>query len=150
MSKPFTCTRRIQFCAGHRVAGHENKCNNLHGHNYVAFITAQAHNLDNLGRVVDFSVLKDIIGGWIDDNWDHGLILWREDPLHDPIRDACQDGQKFYTLPSIASLSRSTQTARIWVDLQHRSASLGLVATCRGQPTMDASTGSTKPGSSLC
>lgn len=75
----FTCTRRIQFCAGHRVNGHENKCRNLHGHNYVAFITAEAHELDNIGRVIDFGVLKEIVGRWIEESWDHGFILHTND-----------------------------------------------------------------------
>jgi 6-pyruvoyltetrahydropterin/6-carboxytetrahydropterin synthase len=75
-----TCTRRIQFCAGHRVMGHENKCANLHGHNWVALITAEADALDSVGRIVDFSVLKERYGRWIDDRWDHGMILRLEDP----------------------------------------------------------------------
>lgn len=74
-----TCTRRIQFCAGHRVMGHEGKCRNLHGHNYVVFVTAQADELDSVGRVIDFSVLKEKVGGWIDEHWDHGFVLWHED-----------------------------------------------------------------------
>jgi len=77
-----TCTRRIQFCAGHRVMGHENKCAHLHGHNYVALITAKGSGdgrLDDIGRVVDFSVLKARLGGWIDGNWDHGFILHADD-----------------------------------------------------------------------
>lgn len=73
-----TCTRRIQFCAGHRVMGHENKCAHLHGHNYVALITAEAEQ-DDLGRVIDFSVIKNHVGGWIDENWDHGFILYVND-----------------------------------------------------------------------
>lgn len=83
-----TCTRRYQFCAGHRVMGHENKCAHLHGHNYVALITAETKSwhpeLDSVGRVVDFSLLKDKIGGWIDKYWDHGFILSVEDHfIHD-------------------------------------------------------------------
>ena len=74
-----TCTRRIQFCAGHRVMGHENKCAHLHGHNYVAMITATANDLDRVGRVIDFAVLKNRIGGWIETHWDHGFILWQQD-----------------------------------------------------------------------
>lgn len=74
------CTRRLQFCAGHRVYGHENKCANLHGHNYVALVTAHAPELDDIGRVVDFSVLKQKVGGWIDEHWDHGMILHHRDP----------------------------------------------------------------------
>lgn len=69
-----TCTRRIQFCAGHRVVGHEGKCQNVHGHNYVAWITAEASDLDGIGRVIDFSVLKEKVGGWIEKNWDHQFI----------------------------------------------------------------------------
>lgn len=77
----FTCVRRVQFCAGHRVTNHESKCANLHGHNYVALIHAEPEDgqLDDIGRVVDFSVLKEAVGGWIDTNWDHGLILWEGD-----------------------------------------------------------------------
>lgn len=82
-----TCTRRLQFCAGHRVVGHENKCANLHGHNWVAYITAEAEQLDEIGRIVDFSVLKARYGDWIDRHWDHGMILFIGDPWLRAIRD---------------------------------------------------------------
>lgn len=75
MKKPtITCTRRVQFCAGHRLLHHESKCSHLHGHNYVALFHARAEELDGVGRVVDFSVLKDRLGGWIDEHWDHGFV----------------------------------------------------------------------------
>lgn len=73
------CVRRVQFCAGHRVWKHENKCAHLHGHNYVALLHATAPQLDSLGRVVDFSYLKEAIGGWIESHWDHGFILHEGD-----------------------------------------------------------------------
>lgn len=92
-----TCTRRLQFCAGHRVMGHENKCAHMHGHNYVVHLTAQLTGLtqkvtnlmrpgvdeavDKIGRVVDFSVLKYKIGKWIEKNWDHGFILHDKDEV---------------------------------------------------------------------
>lgn len=75
----FTCTRRLTFCAGHRIAQHESKCAHLHGHNYVAWIKCGARNLDRAGRVVDFGVIKERVGGWIDKNWDHGMILEESD-----------------------------------------------------------------------
>lgn len=74
-----SCVRRLQFCCGHRVYRHESKCAYLHGHNYVVFIHARANEMDELGRVIDFSVLKERIGGWIDTSWDHGFLLCRED-----------------------------------------------------------------------
>lgn len=72
-------SRRIQFCSGHRVMGHENKCAGLHGHNYEAIFHATAPALDELGRVIDFGVLKEKMGTWIDDNWDHAMVLFEQD-----------------------------------------------------------------------
>jgi len=69
------CVRKIHFCSGHRVLNHESKCANPHGHNYVAWIHAEAPALDNIGRVIDFSVLKEKVGAWIEENWDHTFIL---------------------------------------------------------------------------
>ncbi len=72
-----TCTRRIQFCAGHRLLEHHGPCSNIHGHNYVAYFTAEAESLDGVGRVIDFSILKSQIGAWIDRYWDHGFIYFK-------------------------------------------------------------------------
>ncbi|MDA1280846.1 MAG: 6-carboxytetrahydropterin synthase [Chloroflexi bacterium] len=94
-----SCTRRVQFCSGHRVFGHEGKCRHLHGHNYVAFITAQADELDAVGRVIDFSVLKERIGGWIDREWDHGCVLWEGDSEAIAAVGACQPS-KIFRLPT--------------------------------------------------
>lgn len=70
--------RRIHFSAGHRLVGHEGACAYLHGHNYVVFIHATGE-LDSVGRVIDFSVLKHRVGGWILEHWDHGFIVASHD-----------------------------------------------------------------------
>ena len=75
-----SCARKIHFSYGHRVLGHESKCGDLHGHNAVVWIHATpTKELDSLGRVVDFSVIKDKVGGWIEKNWDHTMILFADD-----------------------------------------------------------------------
>ena len=76
-----TVTRRLQFCSGHRVFGHESSCANLHGHNYVVYIEATASHLDKIGRIIDFKVLKELFGNWIDENWDHGFLWYKKDPV---------------------------------------------------------------------
>lgn len=92
--------RRLTFCAGHRVYGHETKCQHPHGHNYVVHVTAVAiRELDSIGRVIDFSVLKDKLGGWLDANWDHAFIFFKND------KELAQmftlnRGWKHYVLPS--------------------------------------------------
>lgn len=74
-----TCTRRLEFDFAHRVLNHESKCKHWHGHRGVVEIEAHAEGLDSIGRIIDFSVLKQKIGTWIDDNWDHNSIIFDED-----------------------------------------------------------------------
>jgi 6-pyruvoyltetrahydropterin/6-carboxytetrahydropterin synthase len=74
-----TCTRRLTFEAGHRVMGHENKCAHPHGHSWKVWVTATSPDLDAIGRVIDFTVLKTKIGGWIDTHWDHAFIVSAQD-----------------------------------------------------------------------
>lgn len=75
-----TATRRLEIDAGHRLLNHEGKCANYHGHRYVFDVTC-AGDLDEVGRVVDFSVIKEKVGGWLDRHWDHGMVLQAGDPL---------------------------------------------------------------------
>jgi len=86
-------SRKIHFCAGHRVYQHESKCATPHGHNYVMWVYAEAESnkLDSIGRVIDFSVLKEKIGGWVDDNWDHNFIVYEKDTV---MIDACKIAPK--------------------------------------------------------
>jgi len=74
-------TKRFSFCAAHRLHEYEGPCANLHGHNYRAEITLTADTLDKMGMILDFGIIKDRIGAWIDKHWDHGLLLNGNDPL---------------------------------------------------------------------
>lgn len=77
----FSIVRDFKFDSGHRVWKHESKCRTPHGHEYKLKVHARSKELDPLGRVVDFSVLKERIQPWLDGNWDHTMILHRDDPL---------------------------------------------------------------------
>lgn len=78
--KSVSAVRKIHFCYGHRVMGHENKCGSLHGHNGVIWVYATPNaGLDKIGRVVDFSVIKEIVGGWVDEHWDHTTVVFKDD-----------------------------------------------------------------------
>ena len=76
-----TATRTHEIACGHRVYGHESKCSQLHGHNYRFELTVAADELDALGRVIDFGVIKSLLCGWLEDHWDHKTLLWTQDPL---------------------------------------------------------------------
>jgi len=75
----FECIRRIEWDAMHRIPNHEGACKAYHGHRYVAEIHCSSDQLDELGRVVDFGVIKEKVGGWIDKNLDHTAIFDMED-----------------------------------------------------------------------
>jgi len=70
-----TITRRLEWDAAHRVLRHESKCRTLHGHRYRAELVVTAPELNSLGMVIDFSVLKRVVGGWIDQHWDHSTLV---------------------------------------------------------------------------
>ncbi len=76
-----TAIRSHEICAGHRVVGHEGKCRNLHGHGYVFRFYCEAPELDSVGRVIDFGIIKKLLCQWLEDNWDHRMLLWERDPL---------------------------------------------------------------------
>lgn len=74
-------TRRFTFDAGHRVYGHAGRCSSIHGHTYTVELTVAARFLDGLEMVIDFAVLKERFGGWLDAHLDHGMMLNSDDPL---------------------------------------------------------------------
>lgn len=82
-----TVERYHDISMGHRVVGHENKCRHLHGHNYRIHFTCTANELDDLGRVIDFSLIKAHLCEWLEVNWDHKTVLWQEDPLLEQLKD---------------------------------------------------------------
>ena len=103
-----TIVRTVCFSAGHRLWRHEGKCVHIHGHNYTVEFHATAERLDDVGRVIDFSVLKDRLGGWIDQHWDHGFICFQDD--HE-VRTALAaiPGQKLFVMevnPTAENLAR--------------------------------------------
>ena len=76
-----TAERYHDISTGHRVVGHENKCRHLHGHNYRIHFVCEAAELDTVGRVIDFGVIKEKLCMWVENNWDHKFLAWVHDPV---------------------------------------------------------------------
>jgi len=79
----YAIERYHDISVGHRVVGHEGKCRNLHGHNYRVRFTVGSAILDEVGRVLDFSVVKTALCQWLEDHWDHRFLVWGDDPLRE-------------------------------------------------------------------
>jgi 6-pyruvoyltetrahydropterin/6-carboxytetrahydropterin synthase len=103
-----SCTRRIEFDAAHRVMEHESKCRHLHGHRYAVEATFAAPDLDALGRIIDFGKVREILGDWIDEHWDHTTILNEKDhELGDVI--AARTGQIIYYIKGNPTAERMAE-----------------------------------------
>ena len=82
-----TAERYHDISTGHRVVGHENKCRHLHGHNYRVHFICEAPELDSIGRVIDFGVIKEKLCMWLENNWDHKFLAWEQDDVMDRVSD---------------------------------------------------------------
>lgn len=108
---PYEVIRSHEICAGHRVVGHESKCRHLHGHNYVFHFhvapkldgqikslakeyEVESAALDQVGRVIDFSVVKSTLCEWLEINWDHRFLHWEEDKLMTGIASLIEDSNR--------------------------------------------------------
>jgi 6-pyruvoyltetrahydropterin/6-carboxytetrahydropterin synthase len=91
----YRVTKEIHFCYGHRLLDYSGKCRHLHGHNGRAVITLEAVSLDALGMVTDFTVIKQVLGKWIDDALDHRMLLHKNDPI---IPELKKQGEPFVEL----------------------------------------------------
>ena len=82
----YSVTKRIDFCYGHRLLEYDGVCKHPHGHNALAEIEVRTDALDHRNMVTDFSDIKRIVKGWIDEQLDHKMILRHDDPLVAPLR----------------------------------------------------------------
>lgn len=56
-----TIFKDFTFAAAHAIRGHTRGCQNLHGHNYRVRVHLRAEKLDELGMVLDFADLKEMM-----------------------------------------------------------------------------------------
>jgi 6-pyruvoyltetrahydropterin/6-carboxytetrahydropterin synthase len=54
----YRVSKQLWFCAAHQVRLSEDRCENLHGHNYRLVVHAEATRLDPTSYVLDFARLK--------------------------------------------------------------------------------------------
>ena len=83
----YSVTKRIEFCYGHRLLEYDGICKHPHGHNAIAEIEVQTGTLDDRNMVCDFSDIKRVVKGWIDEALDHKMILRLDDPLVKPLQE---------------------------------------------------------------
>ena len=102
----YSVTKRIDFCYGHRLLEYDGVCKHPHGHNATVEIQVRTGQLDNRNMVCDFSDIKRIVKGWIDQALDHKMLLRFDDPLSSRCRSwASRSTSAKATRPSSTSRS---------------------------------------------
>ena len=75
-------TKEFSFEAAHALDGYDGPCREIHGHSYRLFVTVKGAPLADAGHpkqgmVMDFGLLKSIVGQEIIARFDHALVLQR-------------------------------------------------------------------------
>lgn len=68
-------SRKGNFDSGHRVMNEFMKCFNIHGHTYLYELTFSFENMEEIGYAIDFKEIKRVFMQFVDDYFDHGMIL---------------------------------------------------------------------------
>jgi len=96
----------LSFSYGHRLINYDGKCKNLHGHNAKVEIVLASQALDVKGMVFDFGDVQKKLKGWIDQNWDHRMILSESDPLLAVLRKTDPTVTTITTNPTAENLAK--------------------------------------------
>jgi 6-pyruvoyltetrahydropterin/6-carboxytetrahydropterin synthase len=112
-------TKLMEISASHRlIKNYQGKCRNLHGHNYVIFLTFGCNTLDENDFVLDFSVVKQHCNAWLDDHWDHAIIISSDDQ---PLLDfAIEQKQKHYVIPEGKNTTVEVLCQHLYEQLSHQ------------------------------
>ncbi len=69
----FSIGVKARFSAAHSLREYGGNCENLHGHNWLVELKCQSDEVDKLGMVIDFRVLKTALKEVID-SLDHSFL----------------------------------------------------------------------------
>ncbi len=64
---------RKRFAAAHQLRGYGGKCENLHGHNWIVEVGVCGAELDDVGLLLDFKILKDYVDEVLEE-FDHEYL----------------------------------------------------------------------------
>ena len=89
-------------------------CYNLHGHEYLTYLTFSFENLEEIGYAIDFKEIKRVFVQYLQDTMDHGMIL---NPKDSVVIKAVQDigtklwlmslnGKEQYCNPSVENIAK--------------------------------------------
>lgn len=71
----YKATKRIEVAGAHNLKlDYESKCSNIHGHNWIIYVTCQTEELDQNGMVYDFKLISDIVKSKLDHKYINEVV----------------------------------------------------------------------------
>ena len=108
----YEIAKELFFSYGHRLMNHAGKCKMLHGHNAKISIKLGSENLSSEGMVLDFSELKYKTKHWIDETFDHQMLLYEHDPIVSLLQNAGEHIRILPVHPTAECLAPVSRSAR--------------------------------------
>lgn len=65
---------KTHFDAAHTLKDYLGKCQRLHGHRWVVECCFEGEQLDSKNMLVDFALVKKLVGGFLDEKLDHYFL----------------------------------------------------------------------------
>lgn len=103
-----TIVKTGSFDASHRLLEHPAKCRNLHGHLYSYEIELEFETMKKIGYAMDFSELKKIVMGYIDQVMDHATIV---NPVDDKLLNFLKSENSTHYVMSLFGVEFCNPTA---------------------------------------
>lgn len=86
--------KQYKFYAAHRNETLRDKCSNIHGHRYGLTIHFDVEREGDISTL--FGDFDDRIEPWLKENYDHGMLINRNDPLYETLQEHCaRTGEQF-------------------------------------------------------
>ena len=100
------------FAAAHSLRGYQGKCAQVHGHNFRVRVTAEGEQLDELGLLVDFTVLKGRLRQLVE-RLDHENL--NEVPPFDVINPSTENIARYLAVEMQAGMPEGVRVSSVWV-----------------------------------
>ena len=98
--------KKIDFCYGHRLMEYSGVCNRIHGHNATVEIVLESKTLNKIGMVEDFTTVKDVAKQFIEETFDHRLLLRYDDPLIESLEQKNESYLEVIYNPTAENISK--------------------------------------------
>ncbi len=98
-----TIVREGHFESCHRIMSHSGKCKNLHGHSYKYELefSYDTCSIGKNGYIIDFGDVKKIFQTFIDNHFDHSVIVNPADTLVIELAKKINDPGRIIILPQL-------------------------------------------------